>query len=288
MPSIWVILVSVDSSSHICLRANFEIVVDKEAQSRLEEDIKTLQMNLQETEANLREYASENDGYKQKLQEIKHQKEDLSEQKRDIQRQIQRYNMTKSKLEQYKSDLVDMKKKPDEDKRAIELLKEKVQALNNKEEVVLEQYVTALSRINKSYEDRLIASINYFYMEEKFNAMRVFARNHSKDLDEAMRALDMAKREYKLAENETKKYMEECKYAGRGLPDELVDDYKAIVAQWKEGNLNMTLADLEQKIVEKEGEHAGITYANPNAMKHFEERKLEVNIEYYKSQNIYH
>lgn len=242
----------------------------------MKEEIRIIEANMQQTLVERKGYDSEYDQIKRRLQELKHEREDLSAQKRDVQRAVQKYNVLKDKLEQMKTDLEDLKKKPDEDKRAIEGLKDQLVQLSNKEEVLLDQYMSALSRITKSYEDRLIASMQYFYLEEKHNAMRIFNRNHTTELEEARKRLDIAKREYKLAENETKKYMEECKHAGRGLPEELMDDFKAIVKEWKEGNLNVTLADLEQKIVEKEGEHAGIRFANPNAMKNYEDRKLKV------------
>ncbi|RCI03711.1 Structural maintenance of chromosomes protein 5, partial [Rhizopus stolonifer] len=251
--------------------------VDVEARTQLTEQIRTIQGNMQQTDVEIKELHVEHDRIKQLLEELKHKKEDLQARKRDIQIQLQRYEKFKHRLQMTRSELEELKKKPEEDKRKIRELEESIQGLLENEERVLDRYQQALAECIKLYEKRNIAHIESAFYDAKHTAARNYRKEHASVLEGAERNLSAAKKDYMIAEKETRRAMEACKEAGHELPEELDEAFKEIVTKWKEeGGLDITSEDLESKIAEEKGKAEGIRFANPHAMKHYEERKREI------------
>ncbi|KAG1439016.1 hypothetical protein G6F56_012439 [Rhizopus delemar] len=108
--------------------------------------------------------------------------------------------------------------------------------------------------------------------------MKLYIRSQQTALNEAQSILADYKREHDSRAKRVSIYMTEARNAGRGLSGELKDAFKEIVTQFKDGGETefKTLEELGLKIAEKEGEADAINFANPNAMKHYEERVAEI------------
>ncbi|KAI8098336.1 P-loop containing nucleoside triphosphate hydrolase protein [Gilbertella persicaria] len=234
------------------------IYVDVEARTQLTEQIRTIQGNMQQTDVEIKELHVEHDRIKQLLEELKHKKEDLQARKRDIQIQLQRYEKFKHRLQMTRSELEELK-------RNLKKTRGKFGNLKNPFKCI------------KLYEKRNIAHIESAFYDAKHTAARNYRKEHASVLEGAERNLSAAKKDYMIAEKETRRAMEACKEAGHELPEELDEAFKEIVTKWKEeGGLDITSEDLESKIAEEKGKAEGIRFANPHAMKHYEERKREI------------
>ncbi|KAI8377088.1 hypothetical protein EDC96DRAFT_251133 [Choanephora cucurbitarum] len=251
--------------------------VDVDAKTRLTEEIRTIQGNMQQMDVEIKELHNEHDRIKQQLEELKHRKEDLQAQKRDVQLRVQKFEKIKYRLQSTRAELEDLKKRPEEDKAKIQELEMSVERLLEKEGSALDTYEKALERCIESYEERNITQAQYAFFDAKHTAVRNYYKEHSAALEAAERNMNAAKKDFKAAESETKKAMDACQHVNRELPDELSDAYKEIIQKWKEeGELPITIEELESKIEEEKGKAEGIRFANPHAMQHYEERKRKI------------
>lgn len=242
------------------------------------EDIRTLQAKIQQADVVLKEYNTEHDQTKQKNMELKHKKEDLQAQKRDIQIALQNYTRKVKRLEQTKIELEEAKKSPEQLKKHIEDLKEKAKDIKARSEVDLKNYIRTLKNCVDIFETRNIYKLQHIHASAKQSSIRNYFTSQTTRLAEAQQALAKAKKQYQLAQREAQLYKEECETAGGGLEDHLRPQFKEILKKWKEEGTLETQESLETQIQELTGKVAGIRYANPNAMEHYEERKLEVNV----------
>ncbi|KAI9477764.1 MAG: hypothetical protein EXX96DRAFT_225498 [Benjaminiella poitrasii] len=250
--------------------------IDMEAQNNLKDEIRSIQASIQQADIVIKELSNEHDKIKQTMEEKRHIKEDLQAQKKDAQFALQRYNVGKQTLADLKEELVELKKLPEEDKKMIEQLEEDIKSISNQESELLHEFEKMLERAISLYEQRNLLSLQYTHLDAKFNAIRNYNRSQNAQLEEAEKIMSRAKGEYKVAERDVKQYMNECKEVGRDIPDDLDEAFKEILIQWKEGGLQITFEELDNAISAKQGEIDFCRFANPNSMKHYEERKIEI------------
>ncbi|KAI8390360.1 hypothetical protein BD560DRAFT_6931 [Blakeslea trispora] len=251
--------------------------VDVEAKTRLTEQMRTIQGNMQQIDVEVKELHNDHDRIKQQLEELKHKKEDLQSRKRDVQTRVQKYEKIKYRLQSARAELDELKKKPEEDKAKMEELESSIEELLEKEAAALDSYEQIVEKCIETYEERNITQAQYSYFDAKHSAVRNYYREHSAALEAAEHNMQVAKQNAMAAESETKRAMEECKTAGRELPGELDGAFRDILRKWKEeSGLSITIEELESKIEEEKGKAEGIRYANPYAMKHYEERKQKI------------
>lgn len=212
--------------------------------------------------------------------ELKHKKEDLQAQKRDIQIALQNYMRKIKRLEQAKSELEEAKKSPEQLKRNIEKLQEKADTIKAQSEVHLKNYIRTLKNYVDIFETHNIYKLQHTHATAKHAAARNYFMSQNARLSEAEQGLANAQKEYTLAARAARLYKEECETAGGDLDDNLRPQFQEILRKWKEEGTLETAESLETQIQELTGKVAGIRYANPNAMAHYEERKLEVIVLY--------
>lgn len=218
----------------------------------------------------------EHDQIKQRLQEVKHEKEDLIAQKRDVQIAVQSYNMKLGKLEDAKRQLEGLEQRPATLHAKIEHLKTEVLDHQAEEERLVQSYVKTLKKYVECYEMRNIYKLQEIHANEKFRAIRTYATEQDKVLNTAETELARAKRSYQSAQRQAQVYKKECEEAGANLSEELLVQFQEILRKWKEEGTDETLETLEEKIAEEKGRAEGIRFANPDAMKHYEIRKIEI------------
>ncbi|KAG2201411.1 hypothetical protein INT47_001460 [Mucor saturninus] len=250
--------------------------VDNEAKNQLMEEYRTMEGNLQQADVMIKEYNLEHDQIKQKVQAYKHQKEDLISQKRDVQLAAQAYNMKLGKLEDLKKQLELLKQKPAVLQERIHKLKEDVVTQKSAEERFVKKYAQTLQKYVDCYEMRNIYKLQEIHANEKFKAIRNYATEQDKVLHDAENNLAAAKRSYQSAQRQALVYKKECEEAGNNLAEELHTLFQEILRKWKEEGTEETLETLEEKIAEEKGRAEGIRFANPDAMLHYEERKVEI------------
>lgn len=251
-------------------------LVDQEARKAAQEEVRTLQAQLQQADVVIKEYNAEHDKAKQTQQELKHKKEDLQVQKRDIQTMAQNYKRRLVRLEQTRADLTEALKSPEELHNLINRLQEKSEVFKSNEETQMKNYIRALTNYVDCYETRNIYKLQNVHASGKLSSIRNYFKTQNSRLAEAEKSLADAKKQYQLAQREAQIYKRESETAGANLDDDLRTIFQEILRKWKEEGPLQTLEVLEGTIREEEGKLEGIRFANPNAMKHYEERKVEV------------
>lgn len=254
----------------------FLSVVDQETKAQLVEEYRTMESNLQQADVMIKEYNIEHDQIKQKILELKHKKEDLIAQKRDVQTAAQNYSIKLGKLEDAKKQLELAKQRPAALEAKIQKLEEDVVRQKSEEEGLVESYVHTLEKYVDCYEMRNIYKLQEIHANEKFKAIRNYATEQDKVLRDAENDLATAKRSYQSALRQAQVYRKECEEAGGNLSEELYVLFQEILRKWKEEGTEETLETLEEKIAEEKGRAEGIRFANPDAMLHYEERKVEI------------
>jgi chromosome segregation ATPase len=252
------------------------LIVDNELMSRLRQESQDLLASIQQADVIIKEYQVEEDGFKRRIQELKHQKEDLQSRKRDIQMKVQNYNKMLFRVDQAKAELVELLKKPELYLEEIKKLEEEVVELRAAQADHLKNYMMSLKKYVEFYENRNIYNLQNIHATAKFEAIRVYSKDQDTKLRDAEKFLAEAKKQQALAMREAQHCMGLCRNAGENLDDELRPRFEEILQSWKDGTIEETLDGLEQKIKEEEGRADAIRFANPNAMKHYEERKTEV------------
>ncbi|KAI8647313.1 hypothetical protein BD408DRAFT_171311 [Parasitella parasitica] len=251
--------------------------IDTDAQANLKEEMRSLQASIQQADIILKELGREHDKIKAKLEEKKHLKEDQQSQKRDVQKRFQQYQQILRKLTQYKAELVDIRKRPEEQKAEIARMEKDVWRMADEEDILLMTYTKLLEKAIDEFEQRNKAAMLYHFMGVKSKTIESFANTQTENLNNARTAMNNAKNQYLTAKKETKEYMETSKTAGNDLPDELREEFNEVVLKWKqEEGLKVTLTELNNKIAEDEGKVSAIRYANADAMSHYQERKQAI------------
>ncbi|KAI7902560.1 uncharacterized protein BX663DRAFT_435036, partial [Cokeromyces recurvatus] len=250
--------------------------IDNSEQNKLKDDIKTIQAKMQQADIIIKELSDNYDKIKQTIQQKKYEKDDLRSQKRDAQSALVKYNTGKDKLRILKEKLEEIKKMPEESKEMIRKLESETISIINQEKKILHEHGEALEEAIDLYEKRNLLSLQCTFLEARLFSIRNYVRQQNSQREEAEKMLALTKKEYQLAEKEVKQYMDKCRVAGRDLPEDLVEPFKEILTRWKEDSLQISLEELENEISTKQGEIASIRFANPNAMKHYEERKKEI------------
>lgn len=251
-------------------------IVDREAKAKLTEEYRMIEGNLQQADVVIKEYNLEHDQVKQKIQELKHRKEDLIAQKRDVQIAAQSYNMKLSKLADTKAQLEDLKQKPATHLAKIKQFEREAEKYKAEEDRYVQDYVKSLKKYVDCYEMRNVYKLQEIHANEKFRAIRTYSTEQDKALSEAESELAKAKKSYQGAQRQAQVYKKECEDAGANLSEELYAQFQDILRKWKEEGTDETLETLEEKIAEEKGRAEGIRFANPDAMKHYEERKIEI------------
>ncbi|GAN09223.1 P-loop containing nucleoside triphosphate hydrolase protein [Mucor ambiguus] len=252
--------------------------IDSQAQASLKEDMRTIQANQQQTEVVLKEISREHDKIKADLAEKRHAKEDQQSQKRDVQKRIQTYEQGLRRCEMYRKELVEMRKRPKEDREAIAQLEQLVERMVEEEDAALKNYAKYVTKIIDLFEERNKAAMLSHFMDSKYHAIGTYAATLTENMDNAQRSLGLFKDALLQAQRETKECMTATKDAGRDVPEDLIEEYNEIVLKWRqaEGGLQTTLVELESHIAEAKGKVAGIRFANANAMEHYQDRKKNI------------
>lgn len=252
--------------------------IDTEAQSNLKEEMKSLSASIQQADVILKGLSREHDQIKAKLDEKKHAKEDQQAQKRDIQKKVQTYEQHLRRLEQLKVELVEMRKRPEEEKAEITRMEEQIEQMADQEDALITNHAKYMEKVVEFFQERNKAAMLSYFMDTKNKAIETYAATQTENLNNAQKAMLSAKDQLLLAQRETKQYMEASKTAGNDLPEELREEFNDIVRKWKEEGLQISIIELENRIAEEEGKVAGIRYANADAMSHYQERKQTVGI----------
>ncbi|KAK4514210.1 54S ribosomal protein L2 mitochondrial [Mucor velutinosus] len=252
--------------------------VDTEALASLKEEMRGIQASQQQGEINLKEISREHDTIKAAMAEKRHAKEDQQSQKRDVQKRIQVYEHALRRCETYKKELVEMRKRPEEDKEAIAQLEQSVERMIEEEDAALKNHAKYVTKVIGLFEERNKAAMLSHFMDSKDHAINAYASSQTENLEEAKRNLNIFKNAFLQAQRETKECMNATKNAGRDLPEDLIEEYNEIVLKWRqaEGGLQTTLIELESRIAEEQGKVAGIRFANANAMDHYQDRKKSI------------
>ncbi|KAI9263546.1 hypothetical protein EDC94DRAFT_670761 [Helicostylum pulchrum] len=248
--------------------------VDREAKAALTEEYRNLEASLQQSDVVIREHSMEYERVKRKIEECKHKKEDLVAQKRDVQREAQDYTKKLHALKRTKIDLEESKKRPETMLEKIKQLEEKIQETIADEEKLVQDYVTALKKFVELYENRNVYDLQKIYATEKYTTINNYCKEQVKVLQEAENKLINEKRQLQLAQRQAQNYMQECEHAGNNLSEELHVQFQEILRTWRAEGTAETLESLEQRIATDKDRVAAIRYANPNAMKSYEDRKL--------------
>lgn len=235
-----------------------------------------IQASIQQADVILKEYQVEYDGYRRRIQELKHQKDDLQSQKRDIQIAVNRYKQQVFKIDNLKAELVELQKKPEEYLAQIRQIEEQLVGFKAKEVDLIKKYVVVMRKYVDCYERRNIYGLQYIHSSAKYDAIRSYAKEQTEQLREAEGFLADSKKQQALANREVSHCMEKCRTAGANLDESLQPRFAEILEAWKEGTIQDSLQSLEDKITEEKGRAEAIRFANPDAMKHYEERKTEV------------
>ncbi|CAO3651727.1 unnamed protein product [Mucor fragilis] len=254
--------------------------IDSEAQASLKEKMRDVQASQQQAEIVLKEISREHDKINAALAEKRHAKEDQQSQKRDVQKRLQNYEHAVRKCEVYKKELVEMRKRPQEDRATIDGMEQLVERLIEEEDAALKSYAKHVAKVVDLFEERNKAAMLSHFMDSKNHAIQTYAETQTENLNNAERSLGLFKNAFLLAKRETKQCMDATKNAGRDLPEDLIEEYNEIVLKWKqcEGGLQTTLVALESRIAEERGKVAGIRFANANAMDHYQDRKKSVSL----------
>ncbi|CAO3703824.1 unnamed protein product [Rhizopus stolonifer] len=252
--------------------------IDSEFRSSLIEKCKTHHANILQCDQDTKELAKEAESIKQTIQELESEKNDLQHKKRDVVLDSQKYERAKRLLEQKLVEFRELENEPEKDKARIDQFKAKLQELLDEETVTLLRFTDLshdLAAIFKSHSRRQLEVVE---TSARYETMKLYIRSQQTALNEAQSMLAGYKREHDARAKRVSIYMTEARNAGRGLSGELKDAFKEIVTQFKDGGETefKTLEELGLKIAEKEGEADAINFANPNAMKHYEERVAEI------------
>ncbi|KAL7316093.1 Structural maintenance of chromosomes protein 5, variant 2 [Mucor circinelloides] len=252
--------------------------IDTQALSSLKEDMRSLQASKQQAEIIIKEFSREHDKIRELIAEKRHAKEDQQSQKRDIQKRVQNYEHQVRRCELYKTELIEMKKRPQEDRETIAQMERSVERMIDEEDAALKSYAKYMAKIVDLFEQRNKAAMLFHFMDSKNHAVETYAATQTENLNNAQRSLNQTKDAFLAAQRETKECMNATKNAGRDLPEELIEQYNEIVLKWKEseGGLQTTLVELENRIAEENGKVAGIRFANSGAMEHYHDRKKNI------------
>ncbi|KAI9282248.1 hypothetical protein BY458DRAFT_429086 [Sporodiniella umbellata] len=252
--------------------------VDIELKNSLIDKMKTHHSNILQCEQDTKEVVKEVEDINQVIRELEFEKSDLQSKKRDVTIAAQKYERTKNLLRQKKSELAELESEPEADQQNVERLKEKKSLLLDEES----QHLSRFTLLSKELLDVLKKS-NQKQIEQveamaRFDRLKSYIRDQSAALEEAQKSLEGFKRQYDYLAQRVTGYMNQAREAGQELTGELKEAFKEIITQFKEGGETefSTLEELSLKIAEKEGEAAAISYNDPNAMKHYEERVAQI------------
>ncbi|GAA5809321.1 hypothetical protein MFLAVUS_002728 [Mucor flavus] len=250
--------------------------VDRVAKATLTDEYRNIEASLQQADVVIREHNLEYERVKRKIEEYKHKKEDLVAQKRDVQREAQDYTKKLHVLKRTKIDLEESKKRPQAMLEKIKELEAKIEETIADEEKLVQDYVIALKKFVDLYENRNVYDLQKIYATEKYTTIDNYCKDQVRVLQVAENDLLSAKRQLQLAQRQAQNYMQECEHAGNNLSEELHVQFQEILRNWRAEGTAETLESLEQRIAIDKDRVAAIRYANPNAMKNYEARKLEI------------
>ncbi|CEJ02429.1 hypothetical protein RMCBS344292_16435 [Rhizopus microsporus] len=251
--------------------------VDNEERRNLIESIRTHQANMQQCEQDLKELSKKKDTIDQAIRELEFKKSDLQSQKRDIHIAAQQYEARKRRLRQLVEERDQLKNEPEEDRVKMDRYKEMIQELIEEEAEHLSNYTNIAEKMVEAYRACSRRKLESIVATAKYDALKSYIRNQASALEEAQKTLSSYKREHDMLANRVKTLMGAVRTAGKELSDGLREEFTAVVRHWKENGPTYTVEELGLKIREKEGEASAIRYANPDAMRHFEERMSKIN-----------
>lgn len=232
---------------------------------------------MQQCEQDLKELSKKKDTIDQAIRELEFKKSDLQSQKRDIHIAAQQYEARKRRLRQLVEERDQLKNEPEEDRVKMDRYKEMIQELIEEEAEHLSNYTNIAEKMVEAYRACSRRKLESIVATAKYDALKSYIRNQASALEEAQKTLSSYKREHDMLANRVKTLMGAVRTAGKELSDGLREEFTAVVRHWKENGPTYTVEELGLKIREKEGEASAIRYANPDAMRHFEERMSKIN-----------
>lgn len=253
-------------------------VTNTEAQIKLKEEMKCIIASIQQTDITLKDLNQEQDKVREKLEEKKHAKEDQQAQMRDVQERIQKYEQQLRKLEQLNMELVEKRNRFEKDKVDINILKERVEEITDKEGSLIASQANYIEKAVELFEKRNKAAMLSHFMDIKNQTVRINAAAQNESLNNTHKAMLSANDQFLTAQRETKEYMEAIKTARNDLPEELREQFNDILRRWRVEGVQTTIGELKNHIAREEGKMKGIRNVNTDMISHYNQRKQNVSI----------
>lgn len=181
-------------------------------------------------------------------------------------------------LDRSKAELEESKKRPQLLLEKINQLESKIEEIKETEEALVQDYIVNLKTYVEYYERRNMFDLQKIFATEKFNAINTYCREQTKILQIAEQTYSQEKRQLALAQREAQRYMRDCEDAGANLSEELHVQFQEILRAWKTEGTSESLDSLTQKIAQEKTRVEAIRFANPNAMKNYEDRKRQIEL----------